>query len=451
MAFVRALADVVMSTGVAVAEAHPGYPAIADRVIPFFPPVDLERFAPHPESAPRSGRRGGSLRQHSSWDASPTSTRRRESSNSCAPSPARAQEQVDARLVLVGAEYSSHADYSTAVRAQMLVEGLVEGQDVVFVGERDDVERQLAGMDVIALAAVLALRRHYHRSPGGDGRWSASRRDGRRGAPRGGRGRPDRIRRPAGRYGCLRRGTRSRPERSGAATTIWDVKRAGSPRLVRRRYVRRHPRSMLTRRRWPDGKVRRVRSTMRSGGTEAEPRLPAVLSTGSPSSWTIRVCWRHDEIDHDDIDPPTRTRRPAHFDRARDRSSRSTGPTGRRGCIASCSRRSSAAHVGPIRSEPRRCVGVVRLRWVRHGRGVPCSCGRRGDEFGPVARRGHAGEGPVGAVRPGDPVDRRGRGAPAVSPTSRSTSWPFTMGCTTWTTRTRVLPRWRASLGGGSS
>ena len=38
-----------MSTGVAVAKAHPGYRGFADRVIPFFPPVDLERFAPHPE------------------------------------------------------------------------------------------------------------------------------------------------------------------------------------------------------------------------------------------------------------------------------------------------------------------------------------------------------------------------------------------------------------------
>ena len=49
MAWVRELADVVMSTGVAVAEGHPGYPAIADRVILFYPPVELERFAPHPE------------------------------------------------------------------------------------------------------------------------------------------------------------------------------------------------------------------------------------------------------------------------------------------------------------------------------------------------------------------------------------------------------------------
>ena len=49
MVWVRELADVVMSTGSIVAEAHPGYAAIADRVVPFFPPVDLDRFAPHPE------------------------------------------------------------------------------------------------------------------------------------------------------------------------------------------------------------------------------------------------------------------------------------------------------------------------------------------------------------------------------------------------------------------
>jgi glycosyltransferase involved in cell wall biosynthesis len=154
MAWVRGLADVVMSTGVAVAEAHPGYPAIADRVIPFFPPVELERFAPHPE-----------LRAEirSAWGIPETALVVGCVAN-INPQKGilelmRAFAQVrsrhaDTRLVLVGAEYATHATYSAAVRAQLASDGLVEGQDVIFVGERDDVERQLAGMDVMALAAV---------------------------------------------------------------------------------------------------------------------------------------------------------------------------------------------------------------------------------------------------------------------------------------------------------
>ncbi len=154
MACVRVLADVVMSTGVAVAEAHPGYPAIADRVIPFFPPVELERFAPHPELR---------AEVRSAWGIPETALvvgcvaniNPQKGIIELVRAFAGARPgQGDTRLVLVGAEYSTHAGYSAAVRAQMVVERLVEGQDVVFVGERDDVERQLAGMDVIALAAA---------------------------------------------------------------------------------------------------------------------------------------------------------------------------------------------------------------------------------------------------------------------------------------------------------
>jgi glycosyltransferase involved in cell wall biosynthesis/SAM-dependent methyltransferase len=154
MAWVRALADVVMSTGVAVAEAHPGYAAISDRVIPFFPPVDLERFAPHPEFR---------AQVRSAWGIPETALvvgcvaniNPQKGIIQLARAFARVRSQHgDARLVLVGAEYATHATYSVAVRAQLASDGLVEGKDVIFVGERDDAERQLAGMDVLALAAV---------------------------------------------------------------------------------------------------------------------------------------------------------------------------------------------------------------------------------------------------------------------------------------------------------
>jgi glycosyltransferase involved in cell wall biosynthesis/SAM-dependent methyltransferase len=154
MACVRALADVVMSTGISVAEAHPGYPAIADRVVPFFPPVDLERFAPHPElrseirsiwGIPETALVVGCVANINPQKGIVELVR--------AFAAARAGS-VDMRLMLVGAEYSNHTAYSAAVRAQMAIEGLVEDEDVVFVGERDDVERQLVAMDVIALVAA---------------------------------------------------------------------------------------------------------------------------------------------------------------------------------------------------------------------------------------------------------------------------------------------------------
>ncbi len=46
MPIVRLLADVVMTTGVEVARAHPGALALGNRLIPFVPPVDTDSFRP---------------------------------------------------------------------------------------------------------------------------------------------------------------------------------------------------------------------------------------------------------------------------------------------------------------------------------------------------------------------------------------------------------------------
>ena len=154
MAWVRELADVVMSTGVAVAVAHPGYRAIADRVIPFFPPVDLERFAPHPELRAEV-RSAWGIPEKALVVGCVANINPQKGIIELVRAFAEARSRhIDTRLVLVGAEYLTHASYSAAVRAQMVIERLVEGRDVVFVGERDDVERQLAGMDMVVLAAA---------------------------------------------------------------------------------------------------------------------------------------------------------------------------------------------------------------------------------------------------------------------------------------------------------
>ena len=49
MPIVLRLSDVLMTTGMAVARAHPGATSLKDRLFSFFPPVDLNRFRPDPE------------------------------------------------------------------------------------------------------------------------------------------------------------------------------------------------------------------------------------------------------------------------------------------------------------------------------------------------------------------------------------------------------------------
>jgi SAM-dependent methyltransferase len=155
MVWVRELADVVMSTGMAVAKAHPGYSAIADRVVPFYPPVDLARFRPpHPQQRAKV-RASWGVPSDAPVVGSVANINAQKGIVELVRAFARVRvEHPTARLVLVGAEYPDHADYSAAVRVEMALHGLVEGRDAIFVGERDDVERQLAGMDVVALAAA---------------------------------------------------------------------------------------------------------------------------------------------------------------------------------------------------------------------------------------------------------------------------------------------------------
>jgi len=49
MPIVLRLTDVLMTTGMAVARAHPGATSLKDRLFSFFPPVDLNRFKADPE------------------------------------------------------------------------------------------------------------------------------------------------------------------------------------------------------------------------------------------------------------------------------------------------------------------------------------------------------------------------------------------------------------------
>jgi glycosyltransferase involved in cell wall biosynthesis len=154
MALVRQLSNAVMSTGRLTAEAHPGGRALGERLITFFPPVDTDVFRPNPEER-------HDIRQE--WGVDDTSP-----VIGCVANINPQKGIVDlvraftlvrrhapnTRLVLVGAEYGTHLRYSAEVRKAILEGGLTEGRDVIFRGERTDVERELSGFDVFAFAPM---------------------------------------------------------------------------------------------------------------------------------------------------------------------------------------------------------------------------------------------------------------------------------------------------------
>ncbi len=156
MPLVRGLADVLMTTGREVANVHPGALAFGDRWFPFYSPVETRTF--NPGRADRKAVRD-------EWGVAESDVVIGSTSNI---SPQKGIEYLidtlagvraagyDARLVLVGPEYDTHRAYSDSLRLRMRVHGLVEGDDVTFVGSRSDVERQLQGFDVFAMASVPA-------------------------------------------------------------------------------------------------------------------------------------------------------------------------------------------------------------------------------------------------------------------------------------------------------
>jgi glycosyltransferase involved in cell wall biosynthesis len=152
MQFVSRLADAVMSTGRAVALAHPGGADLRDRVVPYFPPVDTALFRPLPEQR-SSVRSDWGVPQEALIIGCVANVNPQKGIVDLVRAFARVRAEVaDAHLVVIGAEHATHEAYAAEVRATAAEAGLSMGKDVVLVGERSDVERQLAGFDVFAFA-----------------------------------------------------------------------------------------------------------------------------------------------------------------------------------------------------------------------------------------------------------------------------------------------------------
>jgi glycosyltransferase involved in cell wall biosynthesis len=148
------LADVVMSTGRAVADVHPGAERLGPRLFPFFPPVDVEAFRAEAID-------GGSTRLSFGF-----ADRDLVLINVGNLNPQKGHEYFlralgilrsgghPVRGVIVGASHDTHADYEGELYRLCSRLGLEVGRDVVFTGALDDVRPALAAADVFVLSSV---------------------------------------------------------------------------------------------------------------------------------------------------------------------------------------------------------------------------------------------------------------------------------------------------------
>lgn len=154
MLWVRALATVVMPTGRRVLDAFPGWQHVASRVVPFVPPVDIAAFRPQPELRPEIRRQWG-IPNAALVVGSVANINPQKGVASLIEAFGHLRQALpEARLVVVGAEYDTHRAYSAGLRSRLAELGLAEGLAVHFLGARHDIERQLQGFDLFALASV---------------------------------------------------------------------------------------------------------------------------------------------------------------------------------------------------------------------------------------------------------------------------------------------------------
>jgi glycosyltransferase involved in cell wall biosynthesis len=154
MPLVVRLADVVMSTGRAVARVHPGAEALGQRLQPFFPPVDTDVFEPGKVDA-GAARRSYGFREEDVVLVSVGNLNPQKGHEYLLRAVGLLRRDGHrARALVVGASHDTHVAYERALYRLCGRLGLKVGQDVVFAGALDDVRPALAAADIFVLSSV---------------------------------------------------------------------------------------------------------------------------------------------------------------------------------------------------------------------------------------------------------------------------------------------------------
>lgn len=154
MPLVLRLADIVMTTGRAVADVHPGAAGLGERLRPFYPPVEPQVF---------SAGRGDRVSARARFGFAPEDLvlvsvgnlnpqKGHEHLLRAAAIARRARPEV--KVLVAGAPHPTHRAYEDGLRREAGRLGLDVGKDVLFTGELSDVRPALAAADVFVLASV---------------------------------------------------------------------------------------------------------------------------------------------------------------------------------------------------------------------------------------------------------------------------------------------------------
>jgi glycosyltransferase involved in cell wall biosynthesis len=150
---VQGLADVVMSTGAAVARVHPGLRGFGDRLYVFFMPVDPAVFDPAAVDSD-AARTSFGFAPKDCVVGTVGNLNPQKGHEFLLRATARILIEKDVKLLIVGAPHDTHRHYERELYRTARDLGLVLGEDVVFTGGLTDVRPALAAMDVFLLSSV---------------------------------------------------------------------------------------------------------------------------------------------------------------------------------------------------------------------------------------------------------------------------------------------------------
>ena len=133
MPIVSRLSDVVMCTGRQVAEAHPGATALGNRLVLFYPPVDLDQFERSREQRKRA-RRKLDISADTFVVGNVGNINLQKGHRTFIRAAARLKKDVpDVRFIILGAQHDNHRAYVQSLLAEAASLGLETGADLIVL------------------------------------------------------------------------------------------------------------------------------------------------------------------------------------------------------------------------------------------------------------------------------------------------------------------------------
>lgn len=147
------LGDIVMSTGTAVAEAHPGATELGDRLVTFFPPVDVESFRPDSERR-RLARAELGIDDDAFVIGNVSNVNPQKGHDTFIRAAVLlSRTHPDATFVILGATYDHHAEYANRLWVDAREGGLHLGNNLIVRDPGANVAALLPAFDVFWMTA----------------------------------------------------------------------------------------------------------------------------------------------------------------------------------------------------------------------------------------------------------------------------------------------------------